>query len=257
MLRLAFILALVLTTSASLALAGPPIVLVHGSFVGAWYWDPVVEGLEDRGHDVIAVELTGFGAREVADPAAVTLNDHIRDVVAAIEAMPGKVVLVAHSYGGRPATGAWDIARDRIAAVILLEAVAPSGTGPLALPYEAAQRTALEAAFPDAVAAGALPVPAYVAKRYPDRPLAPQSIQALHAAVPLTRGALPDTPGAYVIGSNSTARLFRTYARTVQTERGWEIWEIETGHDMVHDNADVVTRLIDKLSRELTGASSD
>ena len=87
--------------------------------------------------------------------------------------------------------------------------------------------------------------------------LVPQSIQALHAAVPLTRGPLPDTPGAYVIGSNSTARLFRSYARAVQKERGWEIWEIETGHDMVHDNADVVTRLIDKLSRELTGASPD
>ena len=253
MLRL--ILALFLTAAASLAEAGPPIVLVHGSFVGAWYWDPVVEGLKARGHEVIAVELTGDDA--AADPASVTLDDHIRDVVGAIEAAPGKVVLVAHSYGGRPATGAWDIARDRIAAVILLEAVAPSGPGPLALPYDADQRTALEAAYPDAVAKGALPVPAYVSKRYPDKPLVPQSIQALHAAVPLTRGPLPDTPGAYVIGSNSTARLFRSYARAVQKERGWEIWEIETGHDMVHDNADVVTRLIDKLSRELTGASPD
>jgi hypothetical protein len=31
----------------------------------------------------------------------------------------------------------------------------------------------------------------------------------------------------------------------------WTVYEIGTGHDMVHDDADVVTRLIDHLARTL------
>jgi pimeloyl-ACP methyl ester carboxylesterase len=226
-----------------------PVVLVHGSFVGAWYWDPVAEGLRARGHDVTAVELAGDAGG--SDPAAVTLQAQIDDVVAAIDAAGAPVVLVAHSAGGRPATGAWDAARDRVAAVVFFEAVAPYGSGGLALPEERGQRAALALADPAAVERGYLDPPSHLSMRYPGRPLSPQSLAALHAPVPLIRGPLPDTPGAYVLGADSTAVFFRQYAPRLAQERGWTIYEIETGHDMVHDDADVVTRLIDELSRTL------
>jgi pimeloyl-ACP methyl ester carboxylesterase len=228
---------------------GRPVVLVHGSFVGAWYWDPVAEGLRAMGHHVTAVDLTGDAG--VADLATVTLQAQIGDVVAAIEAADAPVVLVAHSAGGRPATGAWDLARDRIAVVVFLEAVAPYGSGDLALPEEKGQRAALAQADPASVERGYLLPPPYLADRYPGRTLVPQSLAVLHGAVPLTQGPLPDTPGAYVLGADSIAPLFRQYAQRVAEERGWTVYEIGTGHDMVHDDADVVTRLIDHLARTL------
>lgn len=227
------------------------IVLVHGSYVGAWYWNPVARRLRDMGHTVTPVELTGYGDRQVDDPAAVTVEDHIRDIVAAIEATGSSVVLVSHSYGGRPATGAWDRMRDHVDAVIYLEAVAPYGTGALALPDDTEQRDALARISPEAISAGVLEPSEETRARYPDRVLSPQSILALYAAVPLTKGPLPDTPGAYVIGSRSEASIFRRYAAKVKEERGWTIWEIDTGHDMVREDADLVARLIDKLASEL------
>ena len=111
-------------------------VLVHGAHVGAWYWKPVVLGLRERGHRVVAVDLTGHGTRASENSADVTLEQHIDDVVEAIRSTGERVVLVSHSYGGRPATGAWDRARDSIAAVIFLEAMSPYGTGENALQFD-------------------------------------------------------------------------------------------------------------------------
>jgi pimeloyl-ACP methyl ester carboxylesterase len=65
------------------------VVLVHGAWHGAWCWDAVVDALEARGVDVVAVELP--------------LTDHIADAVAAraaIEAAGEGVVVCGHSYGG-------------------------------------------------------------------------------------------------------------------------------------------------------------
>ncbi|WP_294221840.1 alpha/beta hydrolase family protein [uncultured Shimia sp.] len=227
------------------------IVLVHGAFVGSWYWDPIADGLREMGHSVVAVDLNTGGQTLADNPADAALEDHIAIVVAAINAQDGPVVLVSHSYGGRPSTGAWDIARDRIAAIIFLEAVAPYGTGNFALPEETRQRSALASRNPKALAQGILLPPAYLENRYPGQDLHPHSIAAAHAALRLTRGELPKTPGAYVLGSNSKAALFKQYAQKVREQRKWTIWEIESGHDMVHDAAEILTRLIDKLSTEL------
>ncbi len=227
------------------------IVLVHGAHVGAWYWAPVLEKLENFGHDVVAVDLTGHGERAGVDTSKITVEQHISDIVAAIKASPEPVVLVSHSYGGRPATGAWDKARDKVAAVIFLEAMAPYGKGANALPFDHVQRMAMVEVAPDAVKSGFLKVPGYLRKKFPDNMLVPQSVEALHAAIPLENGPLPETSGAYVLGKFSKARIYRTYARKIYNERDWTIWEIETGHDMVHENPDVVSRLLNKLANEL------
>jgi len=247
-----FCTALTLTAVFSAANAAEQtILLVHGSFVGAWYWKPVEEQLGGLGFNARSVDLTGSSSNPVSDPASTTLDDHILDIVTAIEATTGPVVLVGHSYGGRPLTGAWDRARERVSAVIFLEAVAPYGDGPFAIPEETKQRFRLAEVNPDALEDGFLSPPEYLANRYPDLELRPQSLSALHEGLQLVRGPLPDTPGAYVVGSKSNSRIFRQHAKKVADERGWTIWEIETGHDMVYDNSDVVARLIAKLAQEL------
>ncbi|MCP2638454.1 alpha/beta hydrolase [Microbacterium sp. HD4P20] len=79
----------------------PRIILVHGAWVGAWEFDPLVAILRERGWEVDAVDLpsTGSTGSMQGDAAAIT---------AAIDRAAGPVVLVAHSYGGVPVTEAGD-----------------------------------------------------------------------------------------------------------------------------------------------------
>jgi pimeloyl-ACP methyl ester carboxylesterase len=79
-------------------------VLVHGGAHGAWCWDRLAPLLRsDRRVDaVVAVDLTGHGARRSAKPLeAITLDDYVDDVVREIEDRDLRdVVLVGHSLAG-------------------------------------------------------------------------------------------------------------------------------------------------------------
>lgn len=67
------------------------IVLVHGSYHGAWCWDLLVPELERRGHRTVAVDLP------TADPGA-GAAEYANVVIAAIES-GSEPVLVGHSMG--------------------------------------------------------------------------------------------------------------------------------------------------------------
>jgi pimeloyl-ACP methyl ester carboxylesterase len=102
------------------------IVLVGGSFLGAWAWERVTPLLTADGHQVHPLTLTGFGDRAHLGSPATTLTTHARDITAAIEyAGLGEVVLVGHSYGGAPATIAANTVPGRIARVVYLAALLP------------------------------------------------------------------------------------------------------------------------------------
>ena len=73
-------------------------VLVHGGFVGGWYWDQVAESLRSHGHRVEVIEqLPSSGS----DPAALgDLSADARRVREVVAGVAEPVVLVGHSYGG-------------------------------------------------------------------------------------------------------------------------------------------------------------
>ncbi len=102
------------------------IVLVGGSFLGAWSWERVTPVLTAAGHDVHPLTLTGFGDRGHLGSETTTLTTHVLDITAAIEVAGLRdVVLVAHSYGGAPATIAAARIPDRIARIVYVAAVLP------------------------------------------------------------------------------------------------------------------------------------
>jgi pimeloyl-ACP methyl ester carboxylesterase len=73
-------------------------VLVHGGFVGGWYWGEVAQRLEKAGHRVEVVEQMPS-----AGPDPAVLGDLAADVEVvkqAVERVGEPVVLVGHSYGG-------------------------------------------------------------------------------------------------------------------------------------------------------------
>ncbi len=75
------------------------IVLVHGSWYGAWCWDRVSERLRARGHRVFAPDLPAHGADQT--PAAqVTLASYVDRVARSIDEAGGSAVVVGHSMAG-------------------------------------------------------------------------------------------------------------------------------------------------------------
>jgi pimeloyl-ACP methyl ester carboxylesterase len=72
-------------------------VLVHGGFVGGWYWSEVAERLRKAGHRVEVIEqLPSAGT----DPALADLAADAEVVTQAVERVGEPVVLVGHSYAG-------------------------------------------------------------------------------------------------------------------------------------------------------------
>ena len=101
-------------------------VLVHGAWHGGWCWRRVADILEKRGHKVYAPSLTGNGDRSHLLSKDVILDTHIADIVNLVkwEDLNG-ICLVAHSYGGWPASGALEQIHDRVAAIVWLDAFKP------------------------------------------------------------------------------------------------------------------------------------
>lgn len=80
----------------------PPVVIfVHGAWHGSWAWSAVIERLTAEGIRSIAVDLPSKGL-EVA--LLGDLHDDAEAVRAAVETAGAPALVVAHSYGGLPAS---------------------------------------------------------------------------------------------------------------------------------------------------------
>ena len=105
-------------------------VLVHGGYHGAWCWDKVVPELQALGHEAVAVELPGAGARVKEEANVESWRGAMIDVVEDGD------VLVGHSMGGFVISMAADAAPEKVsrliylAAAVPIEGVAMAGTTP-------------------------------------------------------------------------------------------------------------------------------
>jgi len=110
---IAFSCALAATAHAdSSAKAPTTIVLVHGAFADGSSWDKVTPLLEAKGYKVVAVY----------DPMS-SLADDVAATKRVIDAQPGPVILVGHSYGGAVITEAGNDAKVR--SLVYVAAFAP------------------------------------------------------------------------------------------------------------------------------------
>ncbi len=79
------------------------VVLVHGSWAGAWCFEPVIEQLERRGLPTLAVDRPGHG--ESSEPIG-DLHDDAGALRAVLDGLNGPIVLLGHSSGGMVITEA-------------------------------------------------------------------------------------------------------------------------------------------------------
>ncbi|GAT07075.1 esterase [Mycolicibacterium acapulense] len=98
-------------------------VFVHGGFHAAWCWERVIDELTAMGHDAVAVDLPGHGAR--ADEESTLANRRDAIVEALRAAGSASSVLVGHSGGGFDATLAADAAPELVSHITYLAAALP------------------------------------------------------------------------------------------------------------------------------------
>ncbi|KAH7392295.1 Alpha/beta hydrolase fold-1 [Phaeosphaeria sp. MPI-PUGE-AT-0046c] len=103
----------------------PTIVMVPGSFVTPGVYQPIIELLRARGFPALEIFLPSTQKRVGLDPATMQQDaDRIRDVAEALIAQNKEVVVVAHSYGGFPATQG--LAGMKVKRIVYLAAIAPN-----------------------------------------------------------------------------------------------------------------------------------
>ena len=106
---------------------GPPILLIHGAFGGAWMWREIfMPFLVRSGRHVAAVSLRGHGSsRGYERLSEWRLADFADDVRRACAELPEPPVLVGHSLGGL--VSQMLIGRMPMRALVLLASLPPEG----------------------------------------------------------------------------------------------------------------------------------
>lgn len=99
-------------------------VLVPGSWHGGWSWQPVAKRLRTQGHRAVTLTLPGLSDGD--DPSQHRLADAVDYIVREVRRLPSDdVVLVAHSWGGYPATAAAALLNGRVGKIVYLNAQIP------------------------------------------------------------------------------------------------------------------------------------
>lgn len=216
------------------------LVLVHGAWGGAWIWRRVLAPLRAAGHEVHALTLTGDGDRAHLRRPETGLEQHVDDVVAAIDAEElDRFVLVGHSYGGMVITAAADrlLARGRgvPSRLVYVDAMVPApgeSWSSTHTPEVRAERLATAAAND-----GALPPPdpavfglAGADRDWLLRRQVPHPFAMYEEPVQFDAGRLAALPRLFIDCNAPALATIAASRRRVREQPGWEVVEIATGH---------------------------
>jgi pimeloyl-ACP methyl ester carboxylesterase len=218
----------------------PGIVLVHGAFADASGWSDVIDRLQKRGYNVVAVQ----------NPLSSLATD-VETTKRLVDAQPGDVVLVGHSYGGAVISGA-SAGDSKVKALVYISAFAPDANEPVG---------AIGAKYPAAPLNSSLVVDkagfAYIdtarfhAVFAADLPLAKTRIMAV-TQKPLSTSVFGQSnsgagwrtiPSWFLVAKQDQAinpDVERFYAKRAKSETH----EIESSHVSFLSHPDVVTQLI-------------
>ena len=234
-------------------------VLVHGAWHGGWCWRPLARLLRARGHEVFTPTLTGLGERSHLLRSDIDLDTHIQDIVNvfAWEEITD-AVLVLHSYGGWPGSGAVEHVADRLSALVYLDAFIPED-GQSNLDMQTPERRrGIDAALARGEAGRPGPKAADFAIQNPehaawvDARMTPQPLGVSFQKIRLT-GARDRVPvKAYIRGGAHANASFDAFLAQCEADPSWRTWNLPCGH---HVMLDMTGRLADILE-DLAGVGS-
>ncbi len=100
-------------------------VLIHGAYQGGWIWKPVATRLRDAGHTVYAPSLDGCGERHHLARPGITVTSQAQEIAQLLFYDDLQdIVLVGTSSGGMVISRTAEMARDRIARLVFVDALA-------------------------------------------------------------------------------------------------------------------------------------
>ncbi|MEP3226184.1 MAG: alpha/beta hydrolase [Parasphingorhabdus sp.] len=243
------------------AKSGPKtFLLVHGAWHGGWCWRDVRAQLETQGHKVWTPTLTGLADRAHLLSPAIGLDTHIQDITTLIAFHNlTDIILVGHSYGGMVVTGVADRMKERVSAIVYLDAALPKDgdtmitQGPPRSP-EIIQQTqsALANLAPDGIGMAAF-APEFlgIPKDHPSYSwvaanLTPHPLKTWLDPIKLQSGGSIGLPRTYVhctspVLPNSS---FPYHAAKAASDPSWTYRPLRTGHDAMITAPEAVARIL-------------
>lgn len=231
-------------------------VLAHGSWHGGWCWGPVVERLEAAGHRVFAPSYTGMGDRAHLLSEAITIDTFVDDLVGLIQAEDlWDVILVGHSFGGVPITGAADRIPQRIARLVYFDSVVLESGQSAFSNYPPDEARARIAAAGKATNGLAVPVPDPLPPvwgfapgssdyEWVKRSLTPHPLGSYTTALTLRHPIGNGLPRTYIHCAAPSNPVLEGSRRLVKSLAGWNWIEIAAPHDAQITHPDLVADLL-------------
>lgn len=237
---------LVVPVAASAQTKPRTFVLVHGAWHGGWCWRRVADRLTAKGHYVVAPTLSGVGERSHLKAEDIDLMTHVNDVVGEMKWKDlDDVVLVGHSYGGMVITGVAEQMRDRIAAIVYLDAFMPADGQSLADLVGKKDR------WPEPVVP---PHPAayfHVNEKdaaWVQSKLTPHPTQCFTEKLKVTGAYQSIAKKLYVRAPLFAQKGFDQALERCRADHSWQTATVTCGHDVMIDQPEELTAMLEKLA---------
>jgi pimeloyl-ACP methyl ester carboxylesterase len=219
-------------------------VLVPGAWHGSWAFEAVTPLLEQAGHAVHALTLTGLGPDDdAATVAGATLDTHAADVLELLDRERlTDVTLVGHSYAGMVIAAAADRAGGRVSRLVHLDAYVPrEGESCWSLTTEAYR----QAFVAGATGLGYAVSPPYRAPHGGDPRRRPHPLASLVQGIRLT-GAVDRVPRrdfVYCSGWED-GTPFTALRERLMADPGWRVHDLPTAHNAMREAPEAVAALL-------------
>jgi pimeloyl-ACP methyl ester carboxylesterase len=220
-------------------------VLVHGAWHGGWCWRRVADRLAARGHYVVAPTLSGVGERSHLPPDTIDLATQIDDVAGEIRWKDlNGIVLVGHSYGGMVITGVAEQLRDRIAAIVYLDAF---------LPYDGQSLFDITHTIPTGVHVIQPHPAAYFHVNANDSAwvqskLTPHPAGCFTKKLRVTGAYQGIMKKVYIRAPRFHMTAFDHFLELCRADHTWQTETVTCGHDVMIDQPGVLTAMLEKLA---------
>ena len=235
-------------------------VLVHGSWHGAWCWSRVLPLLRSAGVDSHAVTLTGVGERAHLLAPGIDLHTHIQDVVGLIESEElQRVVLVGHSYAGMVITGVADrLQAERpglLAHLVYLDAALPYPGDSWSSHHSKETQQARIAASESSGGLSFPPPDASVFglsgadREWVNRRQTPQPFKLYQQPLLFDAERVAKVPRTFIDCTQPALATIAPSRVRVRSEAGWNLVEMVTGHDPMVSAPAALSRILLDIQR--------
>jgi len=224
--------------------------LIHGAWHGGWCWQRVADRLRARGQTVFTPTLTGQGERAHLLHPNIDLSLHVADVLSVVKCERlNDIVLVGHSYGGCVISGVAEAVGDKIRSIVFLDAFIPDNGESL---FDVVQ-PAVKEVIQGVLDRGETTVPVRDAaafkvnekdRAWVDSLATRQPIGTMTEKIKLTGARDRIAKKIYIRASGYPNVSFDKAFARVKADRGWRVYEVPCGHDVMIDEPDRLTDIL-------------